>query len=150
MHQRFSPTILLIAFLIATLAHVSPVLAGDVHPEVWIGSGVSYPDYHGAAEACGRGGIGAVFMDHVTLGVSGQADRDHFHYFADAGVILPEVSFLVPYGRFQFGRRDDRDDNAMGWAAGVRVAGDVMSLYFEAHQIFEPEDNKGLSVGIWF
>jgi hypothetical protein len=150
MHQRFSPTILLIAFLIATLARVSPVLAGDVHPEVWIGGGVSYPDYHGAAEACGRGGIGAVFMDHVTLGVSGQADRDHFHYFADAGVILPEVSFLVPYGRFQFGRRDDRDDNAMGWAAGVRVAGDVMSLYFEAHQIFEPEDNKGLSVGIWF
>lgn len=125
-------------------------MAGDVHSEVWIGGGVSYPDYHGAAEACGRGGIGAVFREHFTLGISGQADRDHFHYFADAGVILPEVSFVVPYGRFQFGRRDDRDDNAMGWAAGVRVEGEVMSLYFEAHQIFEPEDNKGLSLGIWF
>lgn len=148
MHHRFSLALL---FLVATLPFgASPVVAGAIHPEVWIGGGVSYPAYHNAAEACGRGGIGAVFRDHFTLGVSGQADRDRFHFFADAGVILPEVWFLVPYGRFQYGRRDDRDDAAKGWAAGIRLEGDGISLYVEANQIFEPEDDKGLTLGIWF
>ena len=137
---------------LATLAGLSAQTAhaADITPEVWFGGGASWPDYHNASEACGRGGIGAVFADHFTLGASGQADRDHFHYFADAGVILPEVWFLVPYGRYQFGRRDDRSDNAWGWCAGIRLVGDGISIYVEASEILEPEFNKALSLGIWF
>jgi len=150
MQHRFSLAVLFIAAFAALPPGASAATAGEIRPEVWIGGGVSYPEYHSAAETCGRAGIGAIFLDHLTLGASAQIDRDHAHYFADAGVILPEVWFLVPYGRFQYGRRDDRDDAAKGWAAGVRLEGDGASLYFEAHQIFEPEDDKGLSLGIWF
>jgi hypothetical protein len=150
MHHRFSLAVLFIVAFAALPPAASADTAGGIRPEVWIGGGVSYPEYHDVPEACGRGGIGAIFLDHLTLGVSAQADRDHVHYFADAGVILPEISFLVPYARFQYGRRDDRDDAAKGWAAGVRLEGDGISLYFEAHKIFEPEDDKGLSLGIWF
>jgi hypothetical protein len=138
-------TLLTLAGLFAAPAH-----AGDIKPEVWLGGGASWPDYHGASETMARAGIGAVFASHVTLGASGQADRDHFHYFADAGVILPQVWFLVPYGRYQFGRRDDRDDNAWGWCAGIRLVGEGISVYVEANEILEPEFNKGLSLGIWF
>ena len=128
----------------------APAHAGDIKPEVWFGAGVSYPDYHDVSEAMVRGGIGGVFAEHFTLGVSGQADRDRWHYFVDGGVILPEVWFLVPYGRYQFGRRDDRDDNAWGWCAGLRLMGESISVYVEANEILEPEFNKGLSFGLWF
>jgi hypothetical protein len=148
MHHRITA---LIATL-ATLAGLSaaPVYAGEIKPEVWFGGGVSYPDYHEISETMGRGGVGAVFAGHFTLGISGQVDRDRFHYFADGGVILPEVWFLVPYGRYQYGRRDDRDDAAWGWCAGLRLVGESISVYVEANEILEPEFNKGLSFGIWF
>ena len=151
MHKRFIHLRFIIVTLVAVMTWAPNVRAGEVvRPEFWVGGGVSWPDYHDTAEACARGGIGAVFKDHLTLGISGQADRDHFHYFADGGVILPEIGLLVPYGRYQFGRRDDSDDNATGWCAGVRLEGEGVSFYVEFHQIMEPDDNKGMSLGIWF
>jgi hypothetical protein len=127
------------------------VHAGELGPEVWIGGGVSYPDYHNSAEAYGRGGIGVILANRFTLGISAQADRDHFYYFADGGMLFRQVGgIFTPYGRFQIGRRDDRSDTAMGWAGGLRVEGDGIGFYFEANGIFEPEDDKGLSLGIWF
>jgi hypothetical protein len=151
MDKRFIPLRFIIITLLAVMTWAPNVQAGGgVRPEVWLGGGVSWPDYHGTAEVCVRGGIGAVFLDHFTLGISGQADRDHFHYFADGGVILPEVWLLVPYGRYQFGRRADRDDNATGWCAGMRLEGEGVSMFVEFHQIVEPDDNKGISLGMWF
>ena len=151
MQHRIAPWIVLCATLVALGGlFAAPAHAGDVTPEFWIGGGASWPDYHSASEVCVRGGLGAVFLNHLTLGASGQADRDHFHYFADAGVILPEVWFLVPYGRYQFGRRDDGGDNAWGWCAGVRLVGEGISFYVEASEILEPEFNKALTLGIWF
>jgi len=152
MHPRFVPRCALILTLIVLALPAAPARAGDpaIKPEVWIGGGVSYPDYHDVAETCGRGGIGAVFVEHLTLGASAQADRDHFHYFGDAGVILPQVWLFAPYGRYQFGRRDDRDENAWGWCAGLRLVGDGVCVYFEVNEILEPEFNKGLTMGIWF
>ena len=125
--------------------------ADGVGKEIWIGGGVSWPSYHDDTPmACVRGGIGAVFLKHATLGVSAQADRYHVHYFADAGVILPPLGLLIPYGRFQVGRRDDRDATAMGWVGGVRVGDDAINFFVEAHGIFEPEKNIGASAGISF
>jgi len=86
----------------------------------------------------------------LTLGVSGQADNDHFHYFTDAGVILPGLGLFLPYGRYQFGRREDSNDNAWGWCAGIRLAGEGVSLYVEFNDIVEPESNRGVTLGIWF
>jgi hypothetical protein len=146
--QHRIASLVLLATLIGLSA--SPARAGDITPEVWLGGGVSWPDYHHASETLGRGGIGAVLAEHFTLGISGQADRDHFHYFADGGVILPQVWFLVPYGRYQWGRRDDRDDNAWGWCAGLRLVGEGISVYVEASEILEPEFDKALTLGIWF
>ncbi|HET6462931.1 MAG TPA: hypothetical protein VFH33_03950 [Candidatus Krumholzibacteria bacterium] len=151
MHQRFVLLKSLVLTLIISLLPWAARAGGiEVTPEVWIGGGVSWPVYHAHSEACGRGGFGAVFAQHVTLGISGQADRDHFHYFVDGGVILPQVWFLVPYGRYQFGRRDDRDDNAWGWCAGMRLLGEGINFYVEASEILEPEYNKALSLGIQF
>jgi hypothetical protein len=139
--------IALVGFVLAA----SGARADGIGKEVWIGGGVSWPEYHDdTAMACLRGGIGAVFFNHVTLGASAQADRDHIYYFADAGLILPSLGLVVPYGRFQVGRRDDHDDTAMGWVGGVRVGDDVINFFVEAHGIFEPEKNLGASAGISF
>jgi hypothetical protein len=102
--------------------------------------------------ACIRGGISAVFVDHVMVGISGQADRDRIHYFGDAGVIFPLVWGIEPYARFQAGRRDDRDDTALGWAAGFRLGdtGNAVKFFVEGHGIVEPEENNGISAGISF
>jgi hypothetical protein len=151
MHQRFVLLKSLVLTLILSLLPMAARAGGiEVKPEVWIGGGVSYPDYHARAETCGRGGFGAVFAEHFTLGISGQADRDRFHYFVDGGVILPQVSFFVPYGRYQFGRRDDLDDNAWGWCAGIRMLGEGINLYVEFSEILEPEFNKAVTLGIQF
>jgi len=151
MHQRFVRLKSLVLTLIISILPLAARAGGiEVKPEVWMGGGVSWPDYHAHSEACARGGFGGVFAKHFTLGISGQVDRDRFHYFADGGVILPQVSFFEAYGRYQFGRRDDRDDNAWGWCAGIRMLGEGINLYLEASEILEPEFNKGLSLGIWF
>src|SRR5262249_37912018 len=146
MHHRIAS----LTVILATLAGLSaaPARAGDVTPEVWMGGGVSYPDYHNVSETMGRGGIGAGFANHIPGGARGQVSRAHFHSFADAGVILPGVWFLVPSGRYQFGRREDRSENAWGWCAGLRLVGDSISFYVEANEILEPQFNKGLSLGI--
>jgi len=126
--------------------------ADSVHKEIWIGAGVSWPEYRERASACTRGGIGAVIVDRVTLGASAQADRERWYYFADAGLIFPPVWGLEPYGRFQIGRRDDRDDTATGWAGGVRMGdpdGNV-HIFLEAHGVVEPEKNNGISLGLSF
>jgi hypothetical protein len=127
-----------------------PARADAPGKEVWIGVGVSWPDYHELAMACVRCGVGAVLVDHVTLGASVQGDRDRFHYFADAGLILPLVWHFEPYARFQIGRRDDRDDTATGWAAGFRVGEEAVRFFVEVHGIVEPEENHGVSAGISF
>ena len=75
MHHRIESWIVICATLV-TLAGLAatPARAGDISPEFWFGSGASWPDYHGASETMGRGGIGAVFASHFTLGASGQVD----------------------------------------------------------------------------
>jgi hypothetical protein len=152
MQNRFTHLqFLYVTLLVVLLSPLSARADGlEIKPEVWLGGGVSWPDYHAHSEACARGGVGAVFAKYVTLGISGQADRDFFHIFADAGLIGPQVSFFVPYGRYQFGRRTDRDDDAWGWCAGIRMKGEGVDLYLEASEILEPEFNKALTFGIYF
>src|SRR5262249_23238258 len=60
-NRRMQYRIALLFVICATLAGpaVIPAHAGDVSPEVWLGGGVSWPDYHGISETLGRGGIGA-------------------------------------------------------------------------------------------
>jgi hypothetical protein len=125
--------------------------AGTVGKEAWIAGGVTWPAYYvSSGIACLRGGIGAVFLQHVTLGVSAQANRYHNYYFADAGLILPPLGLCTPYGRFQYGRRDDGDDAAMGWVGGFRLGEDSVQLFLEGHGVFEPERDAGVSLGISF
>ena len=126
------------------------VLGGPVGKDFWVGGGVSWPDYREKAIACMRGGLGAVFFDHITLGISGHVDRERFHYFVDTSVISPPIGLMEVYGRFQIGRRDDRDDTAMGWAAGIRTGEDAIRVFVEGYSIFEPQENYGACVGISF
>ncbi len=136
--------------LLSLLVVPPPAVAGGIGKEVWIGAGWSWPGYGEGVMACARGGIGAVFARYLGLGISAQADLDHAYYFADASVFLPPLGLIEPYGRFQYGKRDDKDDAAMGWAAGIRTGQESIRLYLEGHQILEPEDNYGFSIGISF
>ena len=142
---------MLIGALVASgLFGVTAARAMSVAPDVWFGGGFSYPKYHAASEACVRAGAGAVFASHLTLGVSGHADRDRFHYFGDAGVLFPGYGMFTPYGRFQVGRRDDRSDTAWGWCGGVRLSSYGVGLYLEWFSIQKPEQNYGLTFGMSF
>ena len=134
----------------SALPFVPVARAGAVGTQVWVGPGASWPDYNEKPIACVRGGIGVLLADHFTLGASGQADREHSYYFADASVIFPPVGLLEPYARFQFGRRDHSGDDAMGGSAGVRIGEDAIRLFAEGYWIFEPEDNYGVVFGISF
>ena len=146
-HTRHLVTVLL---LLGSLALPSSSAALDVGNEIWMGAGFSWPDYGDGAMACARGGFDLVFERYVGLGLSAQADRDRIHYFGHASVFFPRFDMLEPYGRFQYGRRDDGDDTAMGWAVGLRAGVDSIRAYLEFHQIFEPENNYGVTLGIAF
>ena len=146
-HRRL---LLRAAFLFATLIVPAASRAGDIGTEAWFGSGISWPDYRDEPIVCARGGLGLLFKNVVGLGISGQADKDRFHYFGNASVILPAVGLFQPYGRFEVGRRDDRDDTAWGWAAGLRTGEEAIRFYLEANQIVEPDQDFGLTIGIAF
>lgn len=133
-----------------SLALPSGAVAAGLNQEIWVGAGFSWPDYGEGAMACARGGFGLVFKRYVGLGISGQADRERVHYFGDASVFFPRFDLLEPYGRFQYGHRDDGGDAAMGWVAGIRARGDTIRAYVEVNQIFEPESNVGVTLGISF
>lgn len=124
--------------------------ADAIGKDIWLGAGASWPDYRDKAMACVRGGAGVLLARHFTLGISGQADRDHTWYFGDASVILPALGMLEPYGRFQIGRRDHAGENSMAWSAGVRLGEDTIRIFAEGYGIFEPEDNYGACFGISF
>ena len=145
-HPRHLVTALL---LLGSLALPSSSAALDVGNEIWMGAGFSWPDYEDQVMACERCGFGLIFARHVGLGISAQADRDRIHYFGDASIYFPQFDMLEPYGRFQYGRRDDGDD-AMGWCVGLRAGGDSIRAYLEFNQIFEPENNYGVTLGIAF
>jgi hypothetical protein len=136
---------------IFTLIPVRTVHAGGIGKEIWVGAGAVWPDYHDReAMAVVRGGVGMVIARHVTLGVSAQADRDRWYYFADTSVIFPAMGLIEPYARFQIGRRDDVDDTAMVWSAGVRTGEDSIRIFIEGFGVFEPAENYGGCVGISF
>jgi hypothetical protein len=138
------------ALLFAALLSPAASRAGALGTEVWLGTGVSWPDYHEKPIACVRAGLGLVFRNVVGFGISGQADKDRVHYFGNASVTLPTIGLVEPYGRFEMGRRDDRDDTAWGWVAGLRTGEEAIRFYLEANQIVEPEKDFGLSIGIAF
>jgi len=148
--MRYCERLLLLVILASGLLPVfaTNARAGSIGTELWLGGGFSYPDYASGVRACARGGIGVVFKDHLALGVSSQVDRDHYHYFGDISVVLPPVGLSEPYARFQIGRREDVNDTAMGWAAGLRWGEDNLYFFLEANEIFEPEDSFGFTGGI--
>lgn len=148
MHVR--RVLLLVAAVVGSLSIAIATDAGaaSVGTEIWIGGGFSFPDYSDDVRACARGGLGVIFMDHVTLGISGQADREHFYYFGDTSVVGPALGLIEPYGRFQVGRRDDTGDTAMAWAAGLRMGDGMLYFFLEASDIFEPESDFGICGGI--
>ncbi|HEX6791043.1 MAG TPA: hypothetical protein VF247_07010, partial [Candidatus Krumholzibacteria bacterium] len=57
--------LLLAALMIASLFPPSAARAGNPGTEIWVGSGISWPDYHDAPIACVRGGVGLVFRNIV-------------------------------------------------------------------------------------
>jgi hypothetical protein len=138
--------------LLSLLLVPPPAVAGGIGKEIWVGAGWAWPEYEDddGAMACARGGIGALIGRHAGLGVSAYADRKRAYFFADASIFLPPLGLVEPYGRFQYGRRDDRDDAAMGWVLGARTGQESVRFFLEGHQIFEPEDNYGFSLGISF
>jgi hypothetical protein len=144
--RHISIAIVLLGLLVVPRSAVS----GGIGTDIWIGAGWSWPDYGDGTMACARGGISAVIARYAGLGVSAQADNDRVFYFADASVYLPRLGLIEPYGRFQYGKPDDKDDEAMGWAVGIRTGEDEIHLYLEGHQILEPGDNYGFSIGISF
>jgi hypothetical protein len=148
-HLRHALTAVLVpATLLFTL--VPRAEAGQVKPEVWMTAGFVDPDYHDSPLAAGRAGGGIVAFTHVTAGASGQLDRDHYFYFGYVGVILPAIGVVEPYGRFHVGRRDDLDDTALGWTAGIRIGNGAASFLFEAYGVTEPGSCNGACVGISF
>lgn len=150
MRNRPGARIILGVSLLVLLLIPAVGRAGAVGSEIWIGAGASWADGHEKGMACLRGGAGVVFARHFTLGLSAQADRNRYYYFADSSVIFPPLGLMEPYARFFIGRRDDVDDSAMGWAAGFRTGEDAIRVFLEGYGIFEPEGNYGVCVGISF
>jgi hypothetical protein len=148
-HSRV-PILLVLAIVFSLVLPVRASAQGTVGTEIWLGGGISWPDYADSGMASARGGLGVVFFRHLGIGISGQADRERYYYFADATLILPTTGLLEPYARFHIGRRDDTDDTATGWTGGVRMGEDAMRFFIEAHGIAEPEHVFGMSVGISF
>jgi hypothetical protein len=146
LRARIIPALSLVALLLLP----SGAKAGSVGKEFWVGGGAGWPEDNSKAGANIRGGAQLIFARHFTLGVSGQADRERYYYFADSSIIFPPLGMVEPYGRFQVGRRDDVDDTAMGWAAGLRMGEDSIRVFAEGYGIFEPAGNYGVCVGISF
>jgi hypothetical protein len=146
---------LLLAGIIAALglffAGTTPSSAGAIGPEFWIGGGAVNADYDAAPLAVFRPAVGIEFERHLSLGVGGQVDRVRFFYFAYAGLTLPSMGVLTPYGRFEMGRRDDTSDTAIGWAGGLKMGDeDGVAVFIEAHGFTPPWYSHGASFGITF
>jgi hypothetical protein len=124
--------------------------AGGVGGDVWLTGGFVSADYKDAYLACIRGGAGPEFLGRFSVGLSGQVDRERYFYFAYAGAVLPRVGMLEPYARFHAGRRDDVDDTALGWSAGVRIGNGTTYLLLEVHGVLEPGHSNGASMGVSF
>jgi hypothetical protein len=152
MLKRLRICLIAVSLLLAVVVPIGS-RADVLGHEIWMGAGVSWPEYRDMASACARGGIGAILYNRVTLGVSAHADRERWYYFADAGLILPSVWGVEPYGRFQIGHRDDVDDTATGWVGGVRFGdpdGSNVHVFLEGHGVVEPQKNNGISFGLSF
>jgi hypothetical protein len=135
--------------LTATFAAV-PARSDGLCGEAWLSAGFVDTDYHGTPLSCFRAGAGLLVLQRFSLGGNVQADRDRYFLFAYAGVVLPAIGLIEPYGRFHAGRRDDLDETALGWTGGLRIGNGTVHLYIEAHGVLEPGYSNGGSVGIAF
>jgi hypothetical protein len=153
MRSRIGVVYIAVAASALLLAESRPARADGVKSELWLAGGFVEPDYPDTDEslfAVLRAGGGAKFLDRLTLGASTQVDRAHYFYFAYAGVILPPIGLVEPYGRFHAGRRDDVSDTALGWTAGVRLGDGNVFLMIEVHGVIEPGSADGASLGVTF
>lgn len=119
-------------------------------PELWFGGGFHDPEYHDGGMAVGRGGAGVLLKEHLSLGGCLQVDRDHWFWFGYAGVVLPAISGVEPFGRFYMGQRDDSGDTNTQWSAGVLFGIPSVRVYVEVFQLIEPNEDKGADVGLVF
>jgi len=131
-------------------ARVPQARAGALKPEIWMSGGFVDASYHDSPLACARAGAGIEAFKHLTFGVCVQADRDRYFNFGYVGVVLPALGLFEPYGRFQAGRRDDLDDTALGWTAGLRVGNGTVNFLMEVHGVTQPGSSNGASVGVSF
>ena len=129
----------------------SAARAGDaIGTEWWFGGGFHDPEYHDGGMVTGRGGAGLVFLEHVDLGANLQFDRDRWFWFGYAGVILPAISSVEPFGRFHIGQRDDSSETNTQWSAGLRYGIPSVLFYVEVFRLIEPNEDKGACVGLIF
>lgn len=130
---------------------VVPARAGrDVGAEWWFGGGVNSPDYNEQEIVVIRAGGGVLLWERVSFGASAQADRDHWFGFGYAGVVLPAIGSVEPFGRIHAGRRDDSGDDVLQWSAGLRYGVPAAKFYLEVFEIIEPGDGIGACLGIVF
>ncbi|MDH4337521.1 MAG: hypothetical protein OEX18_09645 [Candidatus Krumholzibacteria bacterium] len=123
---------------------------GALGMEWWFGAGVNRPDYNDRYIAVGRAGAGVTVLERFSLGVNVQADRDRWFRFGYAGVVLPAIGLVEPYGRFHYGRRDDIDDDFMQVTGGLRYGVDEVKLFLEVFGIIEPGYGTGVCFGVTF
>jgi hypothetical protein len=150
MHRVPRTAILGAMAALSCLAAPSSARAGEFTHEVWAAGGFNNSDYAEDIRACLRGGVGAIFEDRVGLGASFQVDRDRWYYFGYASVFLPKFGMFEPYARLHIGQRDDVDETAYGWTAGLRMGDSGVYLFLEAHGIRQPGYSDGASFGICF
>jgi len=149
MHHSARTTLAaVLLFLLST--HATQARAGALKPELWISGGFVNASYHDSPLACGRAGAGIEAFKYATFGICVQADREHYFNFAYVGAVFPTIGLFQPYGRFQFGRRNDLDDTALGWTFGLRMGNGVVNFLMEAHGVTEPGSSNGASVGLSF
>ncbi len=139
----------LILALVASLLSAAPAGAATARFEGWFGGGFVNPDYDPNPLAVARGGLGVRFVDHISLGGSFQADRDHSFGFGYAGLTLPET-LLEPFARFYAGRRDDVSDTAYGWSVGLQTGPGQVKLFADVHGIIQPGHGVGVCLGFTF
>jgi hypothetical protein len=150
MRPGLRATILAVTAAAAFAAAPRAAFGGEFQHEVWLAGGFNNTDYADDVRACFRGGVGTVFEQYVGLGASVQVDRDRWYYFGYASVFLPKMGMLEPYARLHIGRRDDTDETAYGWTAGLKLGDAGVFLFIEAHGIRQPGYSDGASVGLSF
>jgi hypothetical protein len=142
--------LMLVTLLAGCFSGPAVVRADTLHAEFWLSGGVLKPEYSDSPLAIGRAGVGAVIAEYVMVGVGGMVDRDHYWGFGYAGLALPAIGELQPFGRLYAGKRHHADDTAMGWSAGIRTGPSYVQLFVEVIGIIQPGSGLGGAVGVSF